>query len=227
MPNFSDRAETFSYRAIPVGSDGKPNSPSKGAWIKACGDEFLTEVTKVLGNDVPLIVEDLGYLTKEVFDLRDKYGLMGMRVLHFAFGSDPNNIYLPHNYVQNCIAYTGTHDNNTSIAWFRQNITNNEKENLIKYLQKEGDPEHNINWDLIRLIHASVANLSIILFQDILSLAEGYRMNNPGFTPDYEENWTWRFKWEQLKKSDKDKLKLLTNIYGRYRPKEQLEESTT
>ncbi|CAF2665476.1 unnamed protein product [Rotaria sp. Silwood2] len=216
----------FLPRAIPVGSDGKPKSPSKGAWIKACGDEFLTEVIKALGNDLPLVVEDLGYLTKEVFDLRDKCGLIGMRVLHFGFGSDPNNMYLPHNYVQNCIVYTGTHDNNTSIAWFRQNTTNNEKENLIKYLQKEGDPEHDINWDLIRLIHASVANLSIILFQDILGLAEGCQMNNPAFTPDYEENWNLRFKWEQLKQSDKDKLKLLTNIYGRYRPKERLDELT-
>ncbi|CAF1094521.1 unnamed protein product [Rotaria sordida] len=214
------------YWAIPMGSDGKPKSPSKGAWIKGCGDEFLTVVIKVLGNDLPLIVEDLGHLTKEVFDLRDKYGLIGMRVLHFAFGSDPNNLYLPHNYVQNCVVYTGTHDNNTSLAWFRQNATKKEKENLIKYLQKEGDPEHNINWDLIRLVHASVANLSIVLFQDILGLAEDCQMNNPAFTPDYEENWNWRFKWKQLKQSDKDKLKLLTNIYGRYRPKERLEEST-
>ncbi|CAF3266235.1 unnamed protein product [Rotaria sp. Silwood2] len=213
-------------RAIPMGPDGKPKSPCKDAWIKACGDEFLTDVIKALGNDLPLIVEDLGYLTKEVFDLRDTYGLIGMRVLHFAFGSDPNNMYLPHNYDRNCVVYTGTHDNNTSIAWFRQNATNNEKENLIKYLQKVGDPEHDINWDLIRLIHASVANLSIVLFQDMLGLAEGCQMNNPAFTPDYNENWNWRFKWEQLKQSAKDKLKLLTNIYGRHTPKERLEEST-
>ena len=78
------------------------------------GDEFLGAVTKALGNDLPLIAEDLGYLTQEVFDLRDKYGLVGMRVLHFAFGFGPQNIYLPHNYVPNCIAYTGTHDNNTT-----------------------------------------------------------------------------------------------------------------
>jgi 4-alpha-glucanotransferase len=78
------------------------------------GDEFLMAVTKALGQNLPIIVEDLGHLTQEVFDLRDKYGLVGMRVLHFGFVNTPDNMYLPHNYVRNCIAYTGTHDNNTT-----------------------------------------------------------------------------------------------------------------
>jgi 4-alpha-glucanotransferase len=82
--------------------------------IDFSGDEFLTAVTKALGNNLPIIAEDLGQLTQEVFDLRDKFGLVGMRVLQFAFVKWPNNMYLPHNYVHNCIAYTGTHDNNTS-----------------------------------------------------------------------------------------------------------------
>ncbi|CAF4935711.1 unnamed protein product, partial [Rotaria sp. Silwood2] len=77
-------------------------------------DEFLTAVNKVLGNDLPLIVEDLGYLTQEVFDLRDKYNLNGMRVLQFGFGTNGSNMYLPHNYVPNSVVYTGTHDNNTT-----------------------------------------------------------------------------------------------------------------
>ncbi|CAF3188737.1 unnamed protein product [Rotaria sp. Silwood2] len=202
-------------RAIPIGSDGKPKPPSKGSWITAC-DEFLTAVTKALGYDLPLIVEDLGYLTQEVFDLRDKYNLNGMRVLQFGFGTNGSNMYLPHNYVPNSVVYTGTHDNNTTIAWFRHNATKKEKENLIKYLQKEGDPEHNINWDLIRLVHTSVANTSIILFQDVLNLEEDCRMNHPIFTPDCEENWRWRFTWEQLTQSDKDKLQTLTQICGRF-----------
>ncbi|CAF4694954.1 unnamed protein product, partial [Rotaria sp. Silwood2] len=201
--------------AIPIGSDGKPKPPSKGSWITAC-DEFLTAVTKALGYDLPLIVEDLGYLTQEVFDLRDKYNLNGMRVLQFGFGTNGSNMYLPHNYVPNSVVYTGTHDNNTTIAWFRHNATKKEKENLIKYLQKEGDPEHNINWDFIRLVHASVANTSIILFQDVLNLEEDCRMNHPIFTPDCEENWRWRFTWEQLTQSDKDKLQTLTQICGRF-----------
>lgn len=78
------------------------------------GDEFLTAATKVLGENLPIIAEDLGHLTQEVFDLRDKFGLVGMRVLHFAFTHWPDNMYLPHNYIPNCIAYTGTHDNNTT-----------------------------------------------------------------------------------------------------------------
>ncbi|CAF2712145.1 unnamed protein product [Rotaria sp. Silwood2] len=203
------------YWAIPIGSDGKPKPPSKGSWITAC-DEFLTAVTKALGYDLPLIVEDLGYLTQEVFDLRDKYNLNGMRVLQFGFGTNGSNMYLPHNYVPNSVVYTGTHDNNTTIAWFRHNATKKEKENLIKYLQKEGDPEHNINWDFIRLVHTSVANTSIILFQDVLNLEEDCQMNHPIFTPDCEENWRWRFTWEQLTQSDKDKLQTLTQICGRF-----------
>jgi len=213
------------YWSIPMGPDGKAMPPLKGQWVTGCGDEFLMAVTKALGQDLPIIVEDLGHLTQEVFDLRDKYGLVGMRVLHFGFVNTPDNMYLPHNYVRNCIAYTGTHDNNTTIAWFRHNIKANEKEMLINYLQKEGDPERGINWDLIRLVHASVADTSIILFQDVLGLAEGCQMNDPSFTPDYPENWRWRFQWEQLQQAAKDKLKALTNIYGRYLPRESSELS--
>ncbi len=166
--------------------------------IDSSGDEFLTAVTKALGNNLPIIAEDLGNLTQEVFDLRDKFGLAGMRVLQFAFKYWPDNMYLPHNYIQNCIAYTGTHDNNTTsiksflfflfsidylikflVAWFRHDATKKEKEILINYLQKEGDPERNINWDLIRLVLSSVANTAVLLFQDVLDLEENCRMNDP------------------------------------------------
>lgn len=78
------------------------------------GDKFLTAVNKALGGELPLVAEDLGHLTQEVFDLRDKFGLVGMRVLQFGFGSDATSIHLPHNYVQDCVVYTGTHDNNTT-----------------------------------------------------------------------------------------------------------------
>ncbi|CAF0777853.1 unnamed protein product [Adineta steineri] len=215
------------YWAIPIGTDGKPLSPMKGEWVKACGDEFLTAATKALGDNLPIIAEDLGHLTQEVFDLRDKFGLVGMRVLHFAFAHWPNNMYLPHNYIPNCIAYTGTHDNNTTIGWFRHNMKEKERQTLIDYLQKEGDPERNINWDLIRLVLASVADTAVLLFQDVLDLEEGCQMNDPAFTPDYEENWRWRFQWEQLKQSAKDKLKSLTYIYGRHLPEEALERPDT
>jgi 4-alpha-glucanotransferase len=120
-----------------------------------------------------------------------------MRVLQFAFAEWPNNMYFPHNYIQNCIAYTGTHDNNTTsilkivffyvvrcifnflVAWLRHNATKKEKEVLINYLKKDGDTERGINWDLIRLALASVANTAVLLFQDVLDLEEGCRMNDP------------------------------------------------
>ena len=129
------------------------------------------------------------------------------------------------------------------VAWFRHDATDEEKENVINYLQKEGNPERNINWDFIRLVMASVANTSILLFQDVLDLAEGCRMNDPyvrtknlfndisffqrALTPNFEDNWRWRFRWDQLKQSTKDKLKLFTYIYGRYLPKEVLERPDT
>jgi 4-alpha-glucanotransferase len=120
-----------------------------------------------------------------------------MRVLQFAFAHWANDLYLPHNYIQDCIVYTGTHDNNTTsdikssfvfslftsvkllVAWFRHNASKKEKETLINYLQKEGDPERHINWNLIRLALASTANTAILLFQDVLDLEEDCRINDP------------------------------------------------
>jgi 4-alpha-glucanotransferase len=143
-----------------------------------------------------------------------------MRVLQFAFGSDPKaDDYKPHNYLRNCVVYTGTHDNNTTIGWFKDialEATNqdwddkkNERQAALKYLGTDG---HELNWDFIRLALMSVADTAIIPMQDVLGLSSEARMNFPGTT---KGNWRWRFIPDILTAEIKDRLKELTLLYGR------------
>jgi 4-alpha-glucanotransferase len=143
-----------------------------------------------------------------------------MRVLQFAFDSDPKaDDYKPHNYPRNCVVYTGTHDNNTTIGWFRgskmeganqsREEKKREKQFALKYLGTDG---HELNWDFIRLALMSVADTAIIPMQDVLGLGSEARMNFPGTT---EGNWCWRFVPDMLTEEIKDRLRELTALYGR------------
>jgi 4-alpha-glucanotransferase len=143
-----------------------------------------------------------------------------MRVLQFAFGNDPKAAdYKPHNYPRNCAVYTGTHDNNTTIGWFRGSTLEDttqsreeievERQIALKYLGTDG---REINWDFIRLALMSVAHTAIIPMQDILGLGSEARMNLPGTT---EGNWCWRFGPGMLTEEIKDRLAELTTLYGR------------
>lgn len=155
-----------------------------GQWVEAKPYEFfdtLLDYRAVL----PIIAEDLGVITPDVDLVRERYGIPGMRVLQFAF-SDPSNIHLPHNYSPNTVAYTGTHDNNTTKGWFKNENIN--KHFLQDYLQKFVD-ENNITDELIKLLLSSPANLVIVPIQDILNLDERYRMNTPGSN---QNNWIYR-----------------------------------
>jgi len=176
-------------------------------------------VQKALGT-LPIIAEDLGVITPEVDALREQFGFPGMRVLQFTFGSDPKaDDYGSHNYPRNCVVYTGTHDNNTTIGWFRgedvKHSTQSKKERerekqvALKYLGTDG---HEINWDFIRLALMSVADTAIIPMQDVLGLGSEARMNLPGTT---EGNWCWRFVPDMLTEEIKARLKELTALYGR------------
>ena len=188
-----------------------------GRWVPGPGADFFLTVKKALA-DLPIIAEDLGIITPEVHSLRDQLDLPGMRVLQFAFGSpsgkDP---YRPHNYPRHCVVYTGTHDNNTTIGWFREaEVTTKDKEAMIKerqralkYLDTDG---FEINWDFIRLALMSIADTAIIPLQDVLGLGSEARMNTPGVTAG---NWLWRFTWDMLTDSMQDRLKEMTEIYGR------------
>ncbi|MBC5795116.1 4-alpha-glucanotransferase [Sphaerospermopsis sp. LEGE 00249] len=192
------------YWAVPQGEETAIN----GEWIKAPGVEFFAVIKQKLGK-LPILAEDLGIITEEVEALRDQFEFPGMKVLQFAFGSDPGNPFLPFNYPRNAVVYTGTHDNDTTLGWF--NTTNDyEKQNLLLYLGNIS-PD-GINWDLIRLALSSIANQAIIPLQDVLGLATQARMNYPSTA---EGNWEWRYQQEVLTKELSDRLKILTNLYGR------------
>jgi 4-alpha-glucanotransferase len=188
---------------VPAGSA----TAQKGAWVPGPGMDLFAKLRSALGA-LPLIAEDLGLITPDVEKLRDSLGLPGMRVLQFAFGGDAENSYLPHNYKQATVAYTGTHDNDTTRGWF---ATRPEKEadHVRRYLGRDGS---DIAWDLIRLGWSSVADLAVAPLQDVLNLGSEARMNTPG-KPD--GNWTWRIPEGALREEVLARLAEMTVLYGR------------
>ncbi|WP_055665778.1 4-alpha-glucanotransferase [Desnuesiella massiliensis] len=193
-----------SFWEIPYGD----KTAEKGRWVKGPGMKLIKAIKEEL-DDVKIIAEDLGYITEEVIKLREESGFPGMKVLQFAFDSDSNNVYLPHNYTENCVAYTGTHDNDTIRGWFE--ITGN-KESIVyckKYLGLNKDEGY--NWGFIRGTWSSVANLSICLMQDFLNLGNNSRINLPS-TLGW---WTWRLKKDYLTDELANKIYEMTKTYGR------------
>jgi 4-alpha-glucanotransferase len=179
----------------------------KGQWVEGPGAGFIAHLQKEL-NGLPLIAEDLGEITPDVYEVRDQFDLPGMKVLQFAFDG-PDNLFLPHNYKhRNCIVYTGTHDNDTTRGWFAQ-APGNERWYLGRYLMKDG---RDIAWDLIRLAWNSSAVLAIAPLQDVLDLGTEARMNLPG-RPD--GNWQWRFRMESFNDHVINWLADLTELFGR------------
>lgn len=201
--------------AVPAGS----KTAATGEWAKAPGHAFFKAVRKDLG-EVPLIAEDLGVITPEVEALRDEFDMPGMRILQFGFDADPGmEKYLPHAFIRNCIAYTGTHDNDTTYGWYHsQEVTTTQPREEVeearafvrRYVPTDGREVH---WDMIRILFASVADTAIVPMQDILGLDSRARMNFPG-KPN--GNWAWRYRAEQLDGRVKDKLAEMTALYGRW-----------
>lgn len=179
----------------------------KGKWIKAPGRELFQTLRQKLSG-LPFIAEDLGLITPEVEALRDELDLPGMRILQFAFDGNPNNQYLPHNHTPNSVAYTGTHDNDTTVGWYRS-IKKAERVRLHLYA---GSKSGNAADTLLRLTWASVARVAITPVQDLLALGSHSRMNIPGTA---EHNWTWRMTPEQLMRLQVARLRELTELYGR------------
>jgi 4-alpha-glucanotransferase len=192
-----------SYWEIPAEEETAVN----GRWVKAPGERFFQKMREELG-DLPIIAEDLGLVTPAVEKLRDQFDLPGMKVLHFAFGGDTTNPYLPHNYTSNFVVYTGTHDNNTTIGWFAS-LGDQEREAVQCYLGRDGS---DIAWELMRLALASVAAISIVPMQDVLRLSSEDRMNMPGSPTG---NWEWRMRPDVLNPGLAQGLKVLTTCYGR------------
>jgi 4-alpha-glucanotransferase len=205
---------------------GGDKTAERGAWVNVPGRELFTAIKSALG-DLPIIAEDLGVITPDVEALRDDFGLPGMRILQFAFGGDTLNHDLPHNYIKNCVVYTGTHDNDTTVGWFTsvagEGSTRNseqierERNFCLQYLNTDG---HEIHWDFIRTVLASVADTAIIPLQDLLGLGNDARMNLPNSTSG---NWSWRYKTGALTHELAERLKHLTQVYGRERKQEEKE----
>ena len=170
-----------------------------GTWVKAPGEELFKTLLKHF-DELPIVVEDLGTITPEVNQLREKFGWPGMKVLQFAFDSNENNPYLPHNHIPNCVVYTGTHDNDTTLGWY-EDLPQETKDALDNYLGVTGEP---MPWLLIEVAFRSVANWAIVPMQDLLSLGKGNRMNVPGVQ---QGNWSWRFQWKQVVENLKSKIK--------------------
>jgi 4-alpha-glucanotransferase len=185
---------------------GMPTA-EKGNWVKGPGPAFFEKVRQELGG-LPLVAEDLGLITPDVDALRDQFNLPGMRILQFAFGGAVENRFLPHNYIQNCVVYTGTHDNDTTRGWYAT-IGDQERDHVRRYLGRDGG---DIAWDLIRLAWMSVADTAVAPLQDVLNLGPEARMNLPG---QAKGNWDWRFLEGQLTEPVLARLADLTELYGR------------
>jgi 4-alpha-glucanotransferase len=195
------------YWEVPAGEETAKN----GKWLPGAGKEFFDIVKEKLGG-LPFVAEDLGDNMEAVYDLRDEVGLPGMKVLQFAFGDDiATSIDIPHNYTENCIVYTGTHDNNTSLGWFTGEAKRADINRLQKYIGGKVT-ENNVHKVLSRLGYASIAKTVILPLQDILGLDETSRMNTPGSN---EGNWLWRFTPEQLTPELERQLREWANIYNR------------
>ena len=197
------------YYSIPYGDENAKN----GHWEKGPGMELFTAVEEALGKR-EVIAEDLGFMTDSVRQLVKDSGFPNMKVLEFAFDSrdtGSRNDYLPHNYNENCVAYTGTHDNQTIASWF-DTITEDEREMAREYLCDDFTPTEKLNKAFISLIMRSKARLCIIPMQDWLGLDDKSRINVPSTVG---KNWRWRLTENQLTEKLKDEILKTTRIFGR------------
>jgi 4-alpha-glucanotransferase len=191
------------YWEVPAGAP----TARAGHWRKAPGAALLQRLLDACGR-LPLVAEDLGVITPEVEELRDRFGLPGMRVLQFAFDGSPQNPYLPHNQARNSVVYTGTHDNDTTLGWYR-GLDANVRQRLHDYFhcRAEDLPEALVGAALM-----SVADLAVIPLQDLLGLGSEARMNTPGTVAG---NWKWSFVWEEIPADFISHWKRLNDLYGR------------
>jgi 4-alpha-glucanotransferase len=192
----------------------------RGRWVPGPGASLFEELQASLG-ELPIVAENLGVITPEVEAIRDRFGYPGMSILQFAFGRDPQApSFQPHNYFRNLVAYTGTHDNDTTVGWFTSRGTDDstrttreideERRFACDYLGTDGQEIH---WVFIRALLASVADSVIIPLQDLLGLGSEARLNRPSTATG---NWRWRYAQEQLTLDLQERLKRMTVMYGRY-----------
>lgn len=209
-----------SYWAIPEDSETAIN----GTWLKGPGIKFFHEMESRLGS-LDIIAEDLGIITQEVVELRDALQFPGMKILQFAFDGNPENTFLPHNFETNqCVVYTGTHDNDTTVGWFLSDkITEQQRSAVKRAANRQPHDSSPIHQDLIYLAQSSISNLCIFPLQDVLGFGNDCKMNSPGQPTG---NWKWRCSKEFLTPAVENYLAETTTRFGRNR-KEQTPLQTT
>ncbi|GAC1429194.1 MAG: 4-alpha-glucanotransferase [Chloroflexota bacterium] len=197
------------YWAIP----GDAPTAEKGQWDPGPGIPFFAAVEQALGR-LPIIAEDLGVITPDVVELRDRFGLPGMKVLQFAFDtfeSGPNNPHLPHNFTANSVVYTGTHDNDTTVGWYAT-ASPRDQEYARAYCRATGTEPAAVTWDIVQVAYASVAHTAVVPLQDLLGLGSEARMNQPGKSGG---NWQWRCTPDMLTADLAARVKAASQLYGR------------
>ena len=178
-----------------------------GRWVPGPAANLFDAIQNKLG-DLPIIAEDLGVITPDVVALRDKYGLPGMKIFQFAFTNDPKDPFLPHNYPGHCVAYTGTHDNDTARGWY-ESAPEKERDFCRRYIARSGQ---DISWDMIRVVWSSVAIMALAPMQDLLNLGNEARMNFPSRASG---NWFWRMTPNALTPQLLARVKEVNYLYGR------------
>jgi 4-alpha-glucanotransferase len=192
------------YWKVPAGSPTAEN----GRWTPGPGKKFLQVVKDQLG-ELPIIAEDLGVITKDVTEMRDAFDLPGMKIFQFAFWTDPSDLFMPHNYPVNCVAYTGTHDNDTLLGWYRT-APENEQDFCQRYLENKG--ESDLNHKVLRRLWGTAAMFTLTPMQDLLELGAEARMNFPGKPSG---NWGWRMDASAMSDELRQRLKELNYLFYR------------
>jgi 4-alpha-glucanotransferase len=187
------------------------NTAVNGRWAQVPVDDLFEHLLAQLPS-LPVIAEDLGFITPDVSDAIGRLGFPGMRVLLFAFDEDnPMHNYLPHTYERNCVVYTGTHDNNTVRGWFEREAGPDERERFFRYIGRKANADE-VSWEAIRLAMMSVADLALVPAQDLLALGQEGQMNRPSVA---HGNWEWRLRRSQLTDEILERLRTMTTTYGR------------
>lgn len=187
--------------------DASEKTAINGRWVDGPGEKLFDTILKECG-ELPIIAEDLGFVTEGVEKLRDKYAFPGMKIIQFAFDADSKNAFLPHNYPQNSVVYTGTHDNDTTVGWFDK-APEQEKHKVRVYTKSDGN---NVSWEFIRLGMLSVSDQAIFPLQDYMNLGGEHRMNFPGTSSG---NWLWRYTDEMFSMIDEEYLRSLIELSNR------------
>ncbi|HEY7187895.1 MAG TPA: 4-alpha-glucanotransferase [Vicinamibacterales bacterium] len=217
-----DRVRVDHFRGFEASWEvpGGESTAIDGRWVKGPGASLFDAMRAALKIErLPFVAENLGVITPEVESLRERFAFPGMAILQFAFGTDPQApTFKPHNYQRNVVVYTGTHDNDTTVGWWTgdaghstrsEKQIDEEREHTRRYLGTDG---HEIHWDFIRAVQASVADTAIVPAQDLLGLGNEARFNRPGIASG---NWRWRLRPGQLTRATMERLGAMTEMYDR------------